>query len=43
MVTFVKPEKLLLQLNLKPGNLLLSYSDRADGMVKLSQVQMVKV
>jgi adenylosuccinate synthase len=43
MVTFAKPENLLRQLNVKPGNLLLSYSDRADGMVKLSQVQMVKV
>ena len=35
MMTFAKPENLLRQLNVKPGNLLLSYSDRAEGMVKL--------
>lgn len=41
--TFNKPEAMLPLLKLKPGHLLLSYADHAEGMLKLPAVQMLRV
>lgn len=41
--TFNKPEAILPLLKLKPGHLLLSYSDQAEGMLKLPAVQLLRV
>lgn len=41
--TFTKTEAILPLLKLKPGHLLLSYSDQAGGILKLPAVQMLRV
>lgn len=41
--TFDKPEAMLSLLKLKPGHLLLSYADHAEGILKLPAVQMLRV
>lgn len=41
--TFNKPEAMLPLLKLKPGHLLLSYADHAEGILKLPAVQMLRV
>lgn len=41
--TFNKPEAILPLIKLKPGHLLFSYSDQAEGILKLPAVQMLRV
>lgn len=41
--TFNKPEAILPLLKVKPGHLLLSYADHAEGILKLPAVQMLRV